>query len=179
MVVHSDFSNPSTYSGTGATFYNMVNSGAQSIVTNASSYSYSNGCLVLTKGSYLQLASYTFQTVSLWFTPDVNGAYIFDARDFVANSYFLYSPTGVLIFGTAFSAYINGGATPLVSGSTSLVFGVLTNVTFVLNSTNTGALPLFCRNLLSETFVGSISRIVVYNRDLTTTENTQIYNDLK
>jgi len=178
LVLHSDFSNPATYSGTGATFYNMVNSSAQSI-SGAGSYSYSSGCLVVTGGNYIQLASYTYQTFSLWFKP--TSQYIIDARNNGGD--YLYfnavTPPMPVYFGANMSIYFNGSATALVNATPCLIPGQINNLTFVLPSASTYALPLFCRFDLTAMFNGSISRIVVYNRALTPTENTQIYNDLK
>ena len=187
LVLHSDFLNPTTYSGTGTTFYNLVDSAAQSILSNGTgSYSYSSGYLVLSNnvvtntGTYIQLANYTFQTISIWFKPTLTASlayYLLDERNLLTNSYLYYNPDGSFAVGSGLSTiFMNGGA---ANAYTNLVAGVLVNITAVLSTAVTGIPLLFCRYSLQQAFDGSISRIVMYNRALSQSENTQIYNDLK
>ena len=184
LVLHSDFSNPSTYSGTGATFYNLVNSSAQSILTGgAGSYSYSAGNLIITNpiqgsaGTYLQSASYTFQTISLWLKINaIDTRYLYDSRNISgATNYIYYDVTGGMSQGNMSSIFINGGTSTL---SANLPLGSLFNLTFVLNSAVTGNTMLGCYSGLSLASDWSVTRIVMYNRALTQAENTANYNAL-
>ena len=183
LILHSDFSNPSTYSGTGASFTNLVDSTAQSIKTfNSGTYSYSSGYLILTNpvssggATYIELESYTFQTISLWFKPNnfVLGDYCFDGRNLIANSW-CYMYSGNFNVGPDVSLYVNGGS--LNTGITgTAVAGSLINVTVLLSSAATGKALIGCRYNLEQGWNVNLSRIVVYNRALSEAENTANYN---
>jgi hypothetical protein len=192
LVLHSDFSNSTTYPTPGATFYNLVDSVAQSIITlNSGSYSYSPGNLIFANpvsaggATYIQLASYTFQTISLWFTPITISSidYIIDARNLSVNTYGYYSITGSTInniqTGSACSIFVNGGAS--YSGNSTGQFptvGTLMNVTFVFSSALTGNAFIGCRYSLENGWNVKLSRIVVYNRALSQSENASNYTAL-
>jgi len=184
LVLHSDFLNPTTYSGTGTTFYNLVDSAAQSIMLGgAGSYSYSSPYLIITNptqgsfGTYLLSASYSVQTISLWLKiNDTDTRYLYDSRNISgATAFYLYYNSTGGISTNVTSVFINGGASNL---SAILPIGSLFNITFVLGSAVTGNAMLGNSNTNNLNFNVSIARIVMYNRALSQSENAANYSAL-
>ena len=179
LVAFIDFSNTNSYSGSGTTFYNLVDKSAQQVL-GGQNISFSNGLLsVNTSGSttYLLLANYSIKTISIWLklNSSSNG-YILDARTIM--------PTGWLWSGGIGSnwikSYKNGGSLVTNPGTTDL-FDYSTNlynITIVADGVYTEQLVVGARYTFGEGQNCSIAKILIFNTELSQADNATLYSTI-
>lgn len=180
LVAFIDFSNSTSYSGSGNTFYNLVDKAAQQIL-GGQNISFANGLLsVNTTGSstYLLLASYSIKTISIWLkmTSASSNGYIMDARTVMPNGYVWFHGIG----SNWIKGYKNGGS--LITNPTEAnLFDYSTNlynITIVADGVYTEQLIVGARYSLNEGLSCSIAKILIFNTELSESDNNILYNTI-
>ena len=199
LVAYVDFTQPTCYSGTGTTFYNLVDNVAQTItVDSVSSVSYTSAkglrlnnknVNYLNPGACLSLTTYAVQTISVWYKIYSTGytQYICDARTNpptgTSTDLTGYAYSGNPNFGPAWDkVYMNGGSAQ--NAQTASWSGTInpTTPTTWMNVTIVGLNPSVTYPTIAgrynkvECLDSSIAFVLVYNRAITQTENTTNYN---
>lgn len=131
-------------------------------------------------GDYISLPSMTFQTISVWVYIDstqTEAPYIIDARTGVSNGwiYFNDHDGDTLDFGSAWSTvYVDNVV--VTSGSTTVTKNEWHHIVGILSSSGTDNIFIGCRYSLADYMNGKFDEIGVWNRTLTSTEVSELYN---
>ena len=200
LVAYYDPAYSSSYSGVGATLYNLVDGVAATLngtysastipvgssVSGNQTIRLTNSDLVAAGNniSHIQAPSFTnITTVSIWFYQHTyNGIsrYILDGRTGGSEGWIYNSSIGSN-WSTG-TTYVNGGAssgTPLWSNWGGDQIGVWKNVTFIANTPFTDDINIFSRFTDNEGLDVTFGAILIYNRVLTQAENAQNFNTLR
>jgi hypothetical protein len=200
LVAYYDPAYSSSYSGVGATLYNLVDGVAATLngtysasTTPVGSSVAGNQTIRLTNSdlvaagnniSHIQAPSYTnITTVSIWFYQHTyNGIsrYMLDGRTGGSEGWIYNSSIGSN-WSTGIT-YVNGGAssgTPSWNNWGGAETGVWKNVTFIANTPFTDDINIFSRFSDNEGLDVTFGAILIYNRALTQAENAQNFNALR
>jgi hypothetical protein len=200
LVAYYDPAYSSSYSGVGATLYNLVDGVAATLngtysasTTPVGSSVAGNQTIRLTNSdlvaagnniSHIQAPSFTnITTVSIWFYQHTyNGIsrYILDGRTGGSEGW-IYNGSIGSNWSTGI-AYVNGGSssgTPAWSNWGGDQTGVWKNVTFIANTPFTDDINIFSRFTDNEGLDVTFGAILIYNRVLTQAENAQNFNALR
>ena len=200
LVAYYDPAYSSSYSGVGASLYNLVDGVAATLNGTYSAGTISVGSSVsgnqtirLTNSdlvaagnniSHIQAPSFTnITTVSIWFYQHTyNGIsrYILDGRTGGSEGW-IYNGSIGSNWSTGIT-YVNGGSssgTPAWSNWGGDQTGVWKNVTFIANTPFTDDINIFSRFTDNEGLDVTFGAILIYNRVLTQAENAQNFNALR
>jgi hypothetical protein len=200
LVAYYDPAYTSSYSGSGANLYNLVDGVAATLngtysastaalgtsVSGTQTIRLTNSDLVTATNniSHIQALSFTnITTVSIWYYQhSYNGIsrYIFDGRTGGTGGWIYNGSIGSNW--TTGIAYVNGGAssgTPDWANWGGATTGVWKNVTFVASTPFTDDVNIFSRFTDSEGLDVTFGPILIYNRALTQAENAQNFNYLR
>lgn len=200
LVAYYDPAYRSSYSGSGANLYNLIDgipatlNGTYSANTSAVGSSVSgNQTIRLTNSdlvtatnniSHIQAPSFTnITTVSIWFYQHTyNGIsrYMLDGRTGGSEGW-IYNGSIGSNWSTGIT-YVNGGAssgTPSWNNWGGAETGVWKNVTFIANTPFTDDINIFSRFTDNEGLDVTFGAILIYNRVLTQAENAQNFNALR
>ena len=184
-----DTMSSSSYSGSGSTIYNLLNSaetatlgGTYSLDTSLSGV---RGIrLFNTSGSRTSNVSrvnvnktINITTVSIWLyihSFPSGTQYILDSRTGMSTGYIYNgSPGGNWATG---KLYVNGGSQQSILWSNMNTTGVWRNITLVANNPGFDSITLFSRYSNNEGLNVTFGPIMIYNRELSEEENRQNYN---
>jgi hypothetical protein len=200
LVAYYDPAYSSSYSGVGATLYNLVDGVAATLngtysastapvgssVSGNQTIRLTNSDLVTGTNniSHIQAPSFTnITTVSIWFYQHTyNGIsrYMLDGRTGGSEGWIFNGSIGSN-WSTGVT-YVNGGAssgTPSWNNWGGAETGVWKNVTFIANTPFTDDINIFSRYTDNEGLDVTFGAILIYNRVLTQAENAQNFNALR
>jgi hypothetical protein len=206
LVLHIDAANRKSYPGTGTTCTNLSNTSNSGTLTNGTTYSNTNRGLFNFDGTndlisipHNAAQNPTSITISSWVRPssllknsnivgktnnagyryrvNTNGSVTFFDRG-ATNA--LTTATGLIIANNWYNIAVTGDATGLqifING----VF-IISNAVAFGGNTSSGNLALGAEDVtasFSESLIGSISQVSIYNRVLTGTEMQQNFNAIR
>jgi hypothetical protein len=172
-----------SYSGSGSSIVNLVDN---SVSTLNGSYSFVNGNIrlsntstdALANVSYIQAPSVVIKTVSIWFyvhgTNNDTTRYLLDMREGGTAGY-VYTGSPGSNWSTG-KLYKNGGAQQSIDWANIETIGQWQNITLVANTGATDDINFFSRFSDNEGYNVSFGPILIYNREITQSENLENYN---
>ena len=189
LIAHLDPGNLNSYSGSGATMYNLVD--GNTIGTLGGTYNTTTGGIRLVNSSSswgttnvtnLQLGSLmNITTVSLWYyqhtAPGGTSRYLLDGRNGATGGWIFNESIGSNW--TSGTLYKNGGSSQSITWSNIESTGVWQNVTVIANTSITDDLTIFGRVNSVDGLNVTFGPILIYNRAITQEENTSNFNAIR
>jgi hypothetical protein len=187
LIAHLDPSNLNSYTGSGATMYNLVD--GSTIGTLGGTYNTTTGGIRLTNSSSvggsnvsrLQLNTLSnITTVSLWYYQHSTGGtsrILIDGRVGAAGGLIANSEIGSNW--TSGTLYKNGGASSSITWAAIETIGSWQNITVIANSPITDDLGIFTRTTGDFGLDVTFGPILVYNRAITQEENVSNFNAIR